>query len=63
MLVELCVVEQCLSVPFVLDHPFRVCSRRLVELNVVEQCLNIFKTGVVQRRRAVTSKASELVHN
>jgi len=26
-------------------------TRRLVELNVVEQCLNIFKTGVVQRRR------------
>lgn len=28
---------------------------RLVELNVIEQCLNIFKTGVVQRRRLVTS--------
>ena len=23
----------------------------LVELNVVEQCLNLFKTGVVQRKR------------
>lgn len=23
----------------------------LVELNVVEQCLNIFKTGIVQRKR------------
>ena len=23
----------------------------LVELNVVEQCLNLYKTGVVQRRR------------
>jgi carbonic anhydrase len=23
----------------------------LVELNVIEQCLNIFKTGIVQRKR------------
>jgi carbonic anhydrase len=23
----------------------------LVELNVVEQCLNVFKTGIVQRKR------------
>lgn len=23
----------------------------LVELNVIEQCLNLYKTGVVQRRR------------
>jgi len=30
--------------------------RRLVELNVIEQCLNIFKLGVVQRRRHMTSK-------
>ncbi len=29
--------------------------RRLVELNVIEQCINVFKTGVVQRRRHVTS--------
>jgi carbonic anhydrase len=28
--------------------------RRLVELNVVEQCINLFKTGVVQRRRVQT---------
>ena len=28
--------------------------RRLVELNVVEQCINIFKTGVVQRKRLAT---------
>ena len=28
--------------------------RRLVELNVVEQCLNVYKTGVVQRRRMET---------
>jgi carbonic anhydrase len=28
--------------------------RRLVELNVIEQCLNLFKTGVVQRRRVET---------
>ena len=32
--------------------------RRLVELNVIEQCLNIFKTGVVQRRRLMTSKVN-----
>jgi len=28
--------------------------RRLVELNVVEQCINLFKTGVVQKRRVET---------
>ena len=28
--------------------------RRLVECNVVEQCINLFKTGVVQRRRVET---------
>jgi carbonic anhydrase len=32
--------------------------RRLVELNVVEQCLNLYKTGVVQRKRMTASKAS-----
>lgn len=30
--------------------------RRLVELNVQEQCLNLFKTGIVQRRRAESLK-------
>lgn len=30
--------------------------RRLVELNVVEQCINLYKTGVVQRRRVETFK-------
>jgi len=30
--------------------------RRLVELNVIEQCINLFKTGVVQRRRVETYK-------
>lgn len=30
--------------------------RRLVELNVVEQVLNIYKTGVVQRRRIQTHR-------
>jgi carbonic anhydrase len=30
--------------------------RRLVELNVIEQCLNLFKTGVVQKRRVATYK-------
>lgn len=29
--------------------------RRLIELNVVEQTLNVFKTGVVQRRRIQTA--------
>lgn len=28
--------------------------RRLVELNVIEQCLNLYKTGVVQRKRLKT---------
>ncbi len=32
-------------------------ARRLVELNVIEQCINIFKTGVVQRRRLETHHA------
>jgi hypothetical protein len=30
--------------------------RRLVELNVIEQCLNLFKTGLVQKRRVATYK-------
>jgi carbonic anhydrase len=30
--------------------------RRLVELNVIEQCLNLFKTGVVQKKRVDTYK-------
>lgn len=30
--------------------------RRLVELNVVEQCVNLYKTGVVQRRRLETKE-------
>lgn len=29
--------------------------RRLVELNVVEQCLNVFKSGPVQRRHALSN--------
>ena len=29
----------------------------MVELNVVEQCLNVFKTGVVQRKRNQVRKA------
>eukprot|EP00542_Grammatophora_oceanica_P020975 CAMPEP_0194028742 /NCGR_PEP_ID=MMETSP0009_2-20130614/2646_1 /TAXON_ID=210454 /ORGANISM="Grammatophora oceanica, Strain CCMP 410" /LENGTH=289 /DNA_ID=CAMNT_0038668223 /DNA_START=151 /DNA_END=1020 /DNA_ORIENTATION=+ len=33
--------------------------RRLVELNVVEQCINLFKTGVVQRRRVETYKSGQ----
>ena len=31
-----------------------VRHRRLVELNVAEQCLNLYKTGVVQKRRLAT---------
>ena len=34
--------------------------RRLVELNVTEQCMNLFKTAVVQKRRA-TPEESQLV--
>eukprot|EP00595_Chromulina_sp_UTEXLB2642_P000731 CAMPEP_0196764580 /NCGR_PEP_ID=MMETSP1095-20130614/6464_1 /TAXON_ID=96789 ORGANISM="Chromulina nebulosa, Strain UTEXLB2642" /NCGR_SAMPLE_ID=MMETSP1095 /ASSEMBLY_ACC=CAM_ASM_000446 /LENGTH=260 /DNA_ID=CAMNT_0042120559 /DNA_START=42 /DNA_END=824 /DNA_ORIENTATION=- len=30
--------------------------RKLVELNVIEQCINIFKTGVVQRKRIQSKK-------
>ena len=33
--------------------------RRLVELNVTEQCMNLFKTAVVQKRRA-TPEESQL---
>eukprot|EP00299_Pterocystis_sp_00344_P012525 c6024_g1_i1.p2 GENE.c6024_g1_i1~~c6024_g1_i1.p2 ORF type:complete len:245 (+),score=48.29 c6024_g1_i1:124-858(+) len=36
------------------DH--KKLARRLVELNVVEQCLNLYKTGVVQRKRLQTRK-------
>ena len=28
--------------------------RRLVELNVIESCINLFKTGIVQKRRVAT---------
>ena len=28
--------------------------RMMVELNVIEQCLNLYKTGVVQRKRLKT---------
>jgi len=34
--------------------------RRLVELNVVEQCLNLYKTAVVQRRRATTADGNDI---
>ena len=37
------------------DLPAISQVRRVVELNVIEQCLNIYKTGVVQRRRLLTS--------
>ena len=30
--------------------------RRLVELNVIETCINIYKAGVVQRKRVQTKK-------
>jgi carbonic anhydrase len=33
--------------------------RRLVELNVIEQSLNLFKTGVIQRRRVETFKSGQ----
>lgn len=32
--------------------------RRLVEFNVIEQCINLFKTGVIQRRRVQTFQQS-----
>jgi carbonic anhydrase len=32
------------------------CHCSLVELNVIEQCLNLYKTGVVQRKRQQTRK-------
>ena len=35
---------------FMIDNP-EDRMRKLVELNVVEQCLNLYKTGVVQRKR------------
>ncbi len=31
--------------------------RKLVELNVIEQCINVYKTGVVQRRRLQNTKS------
>ena len=34
--------------------------RKLVELNVAEQCLNLYKTGVVQKRRLETHKDPDI---
>jgi len=34
-------------------------QRKLVELNVKEQCINLFKTGIVQKRRIESFKAGE----
>ena len=31
-------------------------NRRLVELNVIETCVNVYKAGVVQRKRAQTMR-------
>jgi carbonic anhydrase len=36
--------------------------RRLVELNVVEQCMNVFKSGIVQRKRMLTAKSGSSVY-
>jgi carbonic anhydrase len=33
--------------------------RTMVELNVVEQCLNVYKTGVVQRKRMEAAEKGE----
>jgi carbonic anhydrase len=33
--------------------------RKLVEVNVVEQCVNLYKTGVVQRKRLATAKPGQ----
>jgi len=33
--------------------------RRFVDLNVIEQCMNVFRTGVVQKRRKETFMAGE----
>jgi carbonic anhydrase len=43
-----------------LDHIANLEERhhRLVELNVIEQCLNLYKTGVVQRKRLETAAAT-----
>jgi carbonic anhydrase len=36
-----------------------VRHRRFVDLNVIEQCMNVFRTGVVQKRRKETLMAGE----
>lgn len=36
--------------------------RRVVELNVIEQCINIFKFGILQRRRKTTRDAEGKVY-
>ena len=36
-----------------------VRHRRFVDLNVIEQCMNVFRTGVVQKRRKETFMAGE----
>ena len=35
-------------------HDSEERGRRLMELNVMEQCINVYKTGIVQRRRVET---------
>lgn len=41
--------EELLAIPDI-----KARQRRLVEINVREQCINLYKTAVVQRRRAFT---------
>ena len=36
--------------------------RRIVEINVVEQCLNLYKTGVVQRKRLKTFEEGQYAY-
>ena len=37
-------------------------ERKLVELNVVEQCINVFKTGIVQRKRLENQRKGDTGH-
>ena len=46
---------------FMLDDP-TIRMRRLVELNAVEQCLNLYKTGVIQKKRMACFQKQEPVY-
>ena len=51
-------VIRCLTSCSIRITDDEIRCQRLAELNVIEQCRNIFKTGVVQRKRKLTASQS-----